>query len=87
MLRELIAVHDELRVGAGAKFVQIEVQQESEGGGSGQYAKELSEEAHRKEVELLAKAVKENDIIITTAAIPGRPAPEMAPVPRFFRTW
>ncbi|MBU6423840.1 MAG: NAD(P)(+) transhydrogenase (Re/Si-specific) subunit alpha, partial [Chloroflexi bacterium] len=33
------------------------------------------EEAHRKEVELLAKAVKDNDIVVTTAAIPGRKAP------------
>jgi proton-translocating NAD(P)+ transhydrogenase subunit alpha len=59
----------------GAKFLEVDLGETGEG--TGGYAKELSEEAHRKEVELLAKAVKENDIIITTAAIPGRPAPKL----------
>src|SRR5213083_2435140 len=57
----------------GAKFLEIDLGES--GAGAGGYAKELSEEAHRKEVELLAKAARENDIIITTAAIPGRKAP------------
>jgi NAD(P) transhydrogenase subunit alpha len=59
----------------GAKFLEVDLGETGEGAGG--YAKELSEEAHRKEVELLAKAVKENDVIITTAAIPGRPAPKL----------
>jgi NAD(P) transhydrogenase subunit alpha len=59
----------------GAKFLEVDLGETGEG--TGGYAKELSEEAHRKEIELLAKAVKENDIIITTAAIPGRPAPKL----------
>jgi NAD(P) transhydrogenase subunit alpha len=59
----------------GAKFLEVDLGETGEG--TGGYAKELSEEAHRKEVELLARAVKENDIIITTAAIPGRPAPKL----------
>ena len=59
----------------GAKFLEVDLGESGEG--TGGYAKELSEEAHRKEVELLAKAVKENDIVITTAAIPGRPAPKL----------
>ncbi|MGH2470901.1 MAG: Re/Si-specific NAD(P)(+) transhydrogenase subunit alpha [Candidatus Limnocylindria bacterium] len=59
----------------GAKFLEVDLGETGEGAGG--YAKELSEEAHRKEVELLARAVKENDIIITTAAIPGRPAPKL----------
>jgi NAD(P) transhydrogenase subunit alpha len=57
----------------GAKFLEIDLGES--GAGAGGYAKELSEEAHRKEVELLAKAARENDIIVTTAAIPGRKAP------------
>jgi NAD(P) transhydrogenase subunit alpha len=57
----------------GAKFLEIDLGES--GAGAGGYAKELSEEAHKKEVELLAKAARENDIIITTAAIPGRKAP------------
>ena len=57
----------------GAKFLEIDLGES--GAGAGGYAKELSDDAHRKEVELLAKAARENDIIITTAAIPGRKAP------------
>src|SRR5213083_3204764 len=57
----------------GAKFLEID--RSESGAGAGGYAKELSEEAHKKEVELLAKAARENDILITTAAIPGRKAP------------
>jgi len=57
----------------GAKFLEIDLGES--GAGAGGYAKELSEEAHKKEVELLAKAARENDIVITTAAIPGRKAP------------
>jgi NAD(P) transhydrogenase subunit alpha len=59
----------------GAKFLEVDLGETGEG--TGGYAKELSEEAHRREVALLAKAVKENDIVITTAAIPGRPAPKL----------
>jgi len=59
----------------GAKFLEIDLGEQGEGAGG--YAKELSDEAHRKEVELLAKAVKDNDIVVTTAAIPGRPAPKL----------
>jgi NAD(P) transhydrogenase subunit alpha len=59
----------------GAKFLEVDLGETGEG--TGGYAKELSEEAHKKEVQLLAKAVKENDIVITTAAIPGRPAPKL----------
>jgi len=59
----------------GAKFLEVDLGETGEGAGG--YAKELSEEAHRREVQLLAKAVKENDIVITTAAIPGRPAPKL----------
>ncbi len=57
----------------GARFLEVDLGESGEGAGG--YAKELSEEAHRKEVELLAKAVKDNDIVVTTAAIPGRKAP------------
>ncbi len=61
----------------GAKFVQIEMEQEDEGGGSGQYAKELSEEQQRRQRELLAQRVAAADCVITTAAVPGRPAPKL----------
>ncbi|MGI8586935.1 MAG: Re/Si-specific NAD(P)(+) transhydrogenase subunit alpha [Chloroflexia bacterium] len=58
----------------GAKFVMLE-EGAIEAAGTGGYAAELSEEQHRREVELLAKHAKDSDVIITTAAIPGRKAP------------
>jgi H+-translocating NAD(P) transhydrogenase subunit alpha len=61
----------------GAKFVQIEMEQEGEGGGSGQYAKELSADQQRRQRELLAQRVAAADCVITTAAVPGRPAPKL----------
>jgi NAD(P) transhydrogenase subunit alpha len=52
-------------------------QDEPEGGGSGQYAKELSEDQQRRQRELLAQRVAAADCVITTAAVPGRPAPKL----------
>ena len=57
----------------GARFLEIELGESAEAAGG--YAKELSDEAHRKEQELIAKHVKDADIVITTAAIPGKRAP------------
>jgi len=57
----------------GARFLEIELGEQGEGAGG--YAKELSEEAHRKEQELVAKHVKDADVVITTALVPGRRAP------------
>ena len=58
----------------GASFVAIELP-EGDGEGAGGYAKELSEEAHRLEQELVARHVADSDAVISTALIPGRPAP------------
>ncbi|NNM04526.1 MAG: Re/Si-specific NAD(P)(+) transhydrogenase subunit alpha [Gemmatimonadetes bacterium] len=56
----------------GAKFLELDVgDMEDEGG----YAKELSEDQHEREMEMLAEAVKDKDIVVTTAQIPGRQAP------------
>ncbi len=41
----------------------------------GGYAKELTEEQHNKELEAITKALKDIDVVITTAMIPGKPAP------------
>lgn len=57
----------------GARFLELDLGESGEGEGG--YAKELSKEAHDKEVELLAKAAAKADAIITTAQIPGRKAP------------
>ncbi|MCK5405819.1 MAG: Re/Si-specific NAD(P)(+) transhydrogenase subunit alpha [Candidatus Krumholzibacteria bacterium] len=58
----------------GAKFVEMELETagaEDKGG----YAKEMGEEFIRKQRELMTKVVAENDIVITTAAIPGKKSP------------
>lgn len=61
----------------GAKFVAVEDdefrQAESEGG----YAKEMSDDYKKKQAELIEQTVPKQDIIITTALIPGRPAPKL----------
>ena len=50
---------------------------EEEGSGTGGYAKVMSEEFIKAEMELFAQQAKEVDIIITTALIPGKPAPKL----------
>ena len=58
----------------GAKF--LEVKSDSDDGvGEGGYAKETSEEYKKKQAELLNERIAASDIVITTALIPGRPAP------------
>src|SRR4030088_2216837 len=57
----------------GAKFLEVELGEQ--GGGTGGYAKEPSKEAHQKEQELVGKHVKDADVVITTALVPGRRAP------------
>lgn len=57
----------------GAKFVDIEIKAE----GSGGYARELTEEEKQQQQEILAKHVAGADVVISTAAIPGRPSPRI----------
>jgi NAD(P) transhydrogenase subunit alpha len=60
----------------GAKFVVLDLdtsQSEDQGG----YAKALAEDEQARQVELLARHVVEHDAVITTALIPGRPAPRL----------
>lgn len=57
----------------GAKFVDIEIKAE----GSGGYARELTEEEKQQQQEILAKHVAAADVVISTAAIPGRPSPRI----------
>jgi len=57
----------------GAKFLRLEITEQAEG--SGGYAKELSEETHRRELAFIAQHLKDTDVVITTAAIPGKRAP------------
>ena len=58
----------------GAKFLQIDLADKQTEDKAG-YAKELSAESHRRELELIGKNVREVDVVISTAAIPGKRAP------------
>ena len=57
----------------GASFLESEEEVTAEGEGG--YAKELTEDQHSKELELIGDALTDTDIVITTAQIPGREAP------------
>ena len=57
----------------GASFLESEEEVTAEGEGG--YAKELTEDQHSKELELIGSALIDTDIVITTAQIPGREAP------------
>ena len=59
----------------GAKFIELDIGES--GTGTGGYAKELSEEAKKKQQQLLTDKLKTADIIITTANVPGRRAPTL----------
>ncbi len=58
-----------------AEFLMLDFKEE--GGGSGGYAKTMSKEFIEAEMALFAQQAKEVDIIVTTALIPGRPAPKL----------
>jgi H+-translocating NAD(P) transhydrogenase subunit alpha len=62
----------------GAKFVELPIETGSSQDAGG-YARELSPEQQQKQRELMAKVVIESDVVITTAAIPGKPAPKLIP--------
>lgn len=59
----------------GAEFLELDFKEE--GSGTGGYAKVMSPEFIKAEMELFAQQAKEVDIIITTALIPGKPAPRL----------
>jgi NAD(P) transhydrogenase subunit alpha len=62
-------------VSLGGEFVKVDF--EEEGGGGGGYAKVMSEGFQQAQREMYAKQAREVDIIITTALIPGKPAPRL----------
>jgi len=59
----------------GAKFVAVEDDEFREAETAGGYAKQMSDEYQKKQAELVAGHIAKQDIVITTALIPGRPAP------------
>jgi H+-translocating NAD(P) transhydrogenase subunit alpha len=61
----------------GAKFIAVEDEEFKAAETAGGYAKEMSREYRAKQAALVAEHVKKQDIVITTALIPGRPAPRL----------
>ena len=61
----------------GAKFVAVEDEEFKQAETSGGYAKEMSKEYQAKQAALTAEHIKKQDVVITTALIPGRPAPRL----------
>ncbi|MES2498783.1 MAG: NAD(P) transhydrogenase subunit alpha [Pseudomonadota bacterium] len=61
----------------GAKPIFVEKVAGIEGEGSGGYATEMSEEYQKAQAELVSSHIAKQDIVITTALIPGRPAPRL----------
>jgi NAD(P) transhydrogenase subunit alpha len=61
----------------GAKPIFVESVKGIEGEGSGGYATEMSEEYQKAQAELISSHIAKQDIVITTALVPGRPAPRL----------
>jgi NAD(P) transhydrogenase subunit alpha len=59
----------------GAKFIDLSIKAEGEGG----YARELTDEEKQQQQEELAEYIAKANVLITTAAIPGRPSPKIIP--------
>ena len=61
----------------GAKFIEVAQESGEVSETKGGYAKEMNEEYKRKQGALIHETLKTHDVIITTALIPGKPAPEL----------
>src|SRR5205814_4759285 len=61
----------------GAKFVAVEDEEFKQAETAGGYAKEMSKEYQAKQAALIAEHIKKQGIVITTALVPGRPAPRL----------
>lgn len=61
----------------GGKFIAVEDEEFKQAEAAGGYAKEMSTEYQKKQAELVASHIAGQDIVITTALIPGRPAPRL----------
>ncbi|MBM3957870.1 MAG: Re/Si-specific NAD(P)(+) transhydrogenase subunit alpha [Gemmatimonadetes bacterium] len=68
------AARDQVR-SLGARFIEVPGAADAEAAGG--YAREQTEEERRRAQEVLAEHVMASDVVITTAAIPGRPAPKI----------
>ncbi len=61
----------------GASFVAVEDEEFKQAETAGGYAKEMSDEYKKKQAALIAETIAKQDVVITTALIPGRPAPKL----------
>ena len=61
----------------GATFVTVDEEAMKEAETEGGYAKEMSDDFKQRQAEFVAEHIKKQDIVITTALIPGRPAPKL----------
>jgi NAD(P) transhydrogenase subunit alpha len=61
----------------GAKFIAVEDEEFLQAQTAAGYAKPMSQEYQKKQAELIASHIKGQDIVVTTALIPGRPAPKL----------
>jgi H+-translocating NAD(P) transhydrogenase subunit alpha len=61
----------------GAKFVAVEDEEFKQAETAGGYAKEMSDAYKAKQADLIASHIAKQDIVVTTALIPGRPAPRL----------
>ncbi len=61
----------------GAKFLAVEDEEFKNAQTAGGYAKEMSKEYQAKQAALVSEHIKKQDVVITTALIPGRPAPKL----------
>src|SRR4051812_25720636 len=61
----------------GAKFLAVEDEEFKNAQTAGGYAKEMSKEYQAKQAALVAEHIRKQDVVITTALIPGRPAPRL----------
>ena len=65
----------------GGKFVAVEDEEFKQAETAGGYAKQMSADYQAKQAELIASHIAKQDIVVTTALIPGRPAPELISQP------
>ncbi len=64
----------------GAEFVELDLETEGSGDDEG-YAREMDEEFYAEQRRALTRVLSESDVVISTAAIPGKPAPELVTEP------
>ena len=62
----------------GAKFIEVESESD-EGVGEGGYAKDTSDDYKQRQQELIHEHISKADVVVTTALIPGKPAPILIP--------